>query len=140
VGDRSGEVWVGVVSSGIVGVMYRGGVVGRCAEAESHVCVCVSACVRASVRPNPEMFTYSGNCTVLFPSRRENKEYCLSNSTSLTFLTQDNVLVSLHVFVFVLIVHCFHSRCCLLFLARACVCVLRKYWSLSWVIRMSHIL
>jgi hypothetical protein len=47
--ERSGEVWVGVVSSWIVGVVYRRRVVGRRAEAEStFVCVCVCVCVRAS--------------------------------------------------------------------------------------------
>jgi hypothetical protein len=75
-------------------MMYRRGVVKIRAEAESHVFVC----------PSPEMFTYSGNCAVLFPSRKEDKENCLSDSTSVTFLTQDNILISLHVFVFVLIV------------------------------------
>jgi hypothetical protein len=99
--------------------------VGRSAEAGSHVCVC----------PSPEMLTYSVNCVVLFPSRRENKEHCPSDSTSVTFLTQDNILISLHVFVFVLIVQedivFIHDT--VFFFLDVCVCVLRKYWSLSWV-------
>jgi hypothetical protein len=83
------------------------------------------------------MFTYSGNCVVPFPSRRENKEHCLFDSTSVTFPTQDNILTSLHVFVFVLIVQqeivfiydavFFSLHNCV------CICVLRKYWSFSWV-------
>jgi len=50
-----------------------------------------------------------------------------------TFLTQYNITILLHVFVFVTCItrHCIHSRCCLLFPARSCVS--RKYWSLSWV-------
>jgi hypothetical protein len=60
--------------------------------------------------------------------------YCLSDSTSVTFLTEYNITIFLHVFVFCIIcrkIHCIHSRWCLLFLAR--LCVLLKYWSLSWV-------
>jgi hypothetical protein len=96
------------------------------------VCVCVCVC------PSPEMFIYSGNCIVLFPSTRENQEHCLSDSTSMTFLTQDSILISLHVFVFVFIVQqdiVFIHDAVLFFLhVCVCVCVLRKYWSLSWVI------
>jgi hypothetical protein len=93
------------------------------------VCVC----------PSPETLTHSGTCVVLFPSRRENKEYCLSDSTSVTFLTQDNILISLHVFVCVLIVQqdiVFVHNSVLIFLARVCVCLS----VLSFVGNMAHIL
>jgi hypothetical protein len=67
-------------------------------------------------------------------SRREKKEHYLSDSTSVTFVTEDNILILLHVFVFVLIAEqdilFIHDA---VFFFHVCVCVLHKYWSLSWV-------